>query len=568
MLAACALALVELWQRKDALMRRIVDNSFDAILTFDQAGVVRSCNRAAERLFGGASGPIVGRPLAELLVGPVDGAATGWAQGEGGPHELSAQPSSGATLPVEAAVSTTRVDDHWVGIVAVRDITLRKRQEAELRHLARHDPLTGLPNRALLHDRLERLILQAERSGTGIALLLLDLDRFKEVNNTLGHQVGDLLLQQIGPRRQDGLRASDTLARLGGDEFAVILPGMHDGAACAVAERLVDLLRWPFNVETVILELGVSIGVACYPEHGEQAPDLVQHADVAMYAAKRAQTGFAVYRAGDDRHSVRRLTLQGELRRAIENGQLEIHYQPKVATASGRLTGLEALVRWRHSEHGLIPPDEFVGLAEQTGLIRPLTRGVVEAVLRQQAAWRERGLDLAVAVNLSVRLLQDGGGPERLRGLIGRLGGEPRQLGLEITESALMVDPAAALTVLERLATLGCRLSLDDFGTGYSSLAYLQKLPIDELRIDRSFVLAMLRDGGAATIVRSVVNLAHSLDLAVVAEGVETRALYGRLAALGCDQVQGYWIGRPMPADVLEAWVATAPWADAQVTSG
>jgi EAL domain-containing protein (putative c-di-GMP-specific phosphodiesterase class I) len=357
------------------------------------------------------------------------------------------------------------------------------------------------------------------------------------------------------------------LARLGGDEFALVLPEVTEQAACAVAERIVDLFRCPFQIETLDLELGVSIGVAYYPAHGEGAAELLQRADVAMYSANRAQTGFVVYSPDDDRHSVQRLTLQGELRRAIENDHLMLYYQPKIATGTPTLTGVEALLRWRHGDHGLVPPEEFVGLAERTGLIRPLTRWVIETVLRQQHAWRQRGIDLSVAVNLSVRLLQDTDFPDRLGALIDDLGGTPEVLQLEITESALMADPDTAMAVLRRLAAMGCRLSLDDFGTGYSSLAYLQRLPIDELKIDRSFVLAMDQDSSAAVIVRSVVNLAQSLDLAVVAEGVEKREIYDRLRELGCDQVQGHLIGRPMPADAFEAWLAATSWARSAVTA-
>ena len=565
LLAALGTAWKQVVQRKDALNRRVVDNCFDAIVTFDAERRVLSINRAAENLFGCKAEQAIGSALTGLLTMPPERPGEISIDAARGPRELSAHPRAGAPFPVEVAFSTMQVHGQWVGIGALRDMRERKAQEAELRRMAMHDSLTGLANRALLHDRLERAIALAGRTGSRVALLLLDLDRFKEVNDTLGHQVGDILLQQVGPRLERVLRESDTLARLGGDEFALVLPEVAEQAACDVAERIVDLFRCPFQVETLELELGVSIGVAYYPTHGEGGAELLQRADVAMYSAKRDQTGFAVFAPDDNRHSVRRLTLQGELRRAIETNRLALYYQPKIATRTSRLTGVEALVRWRHDEHGFVSPEEFVGLAERTGLIRPLTRWVIEVVLRQQRAWRQRGLDLSVAVNLSVRLLQDPDFPDRLRGLIEEQGGEPGALQLEITESALMAEPDTAMTVLRRLAAMGCRLSLDDFGTGYSSLAYLQRLPIHELKIDRSFVLAMNQDSSAAVIVRSVVNLAHSLDLAVVAEGVEKREIYDRLSMLGCDQVQGYLIGQPMPADAFETWLTTTPWLEAAV---
>ena len=562
-LATLGTVLFQLAQRKDALIRRVVDNCFDAIVTFDEQHRVLSVNRAAEQLFGRLPEQAIGSPLAELLTLPPGPPGKLSLPVASGPLELMAHHGAGAPFPVEVAFSSMRVHGQWVGIAALRDIRERKVQEAELRRMALHDPLTGLANRALLRDRLERAVALAARSGARVALLLLDLDRFKEVNDTLGHQVGDLLLQQIGPRLAHVLRETDTLARLGGDEFALVLPDVTEHAACAVAERIVDLFRQPFPIESLDLELGVSIGVAYYPTHGEGAAELLQRADVAMYGAKHDQTGFEIYSPDDDRHSVQRLTLQGELRRAIEEDLLTLHYQPKIAAGTARLTGVEALVRWHHPEHGFVPPEEFVGLAERTGLIRPLTRWVLATVLRQQRLWQQGGLELAVAVNLSVRLLQDPDFPNRLRELIDEAGGTPGALQLEITESALMAKPDTAMMILGRLAAMGCRLSLDDFGTGYSSLAYLQRLPIDELKIDRSFVLAMNQDSAAAVIVRSVVNLAHSLDLAVVAEGVENRAIYERLRLLGCDELQGHLIAQPMPAEAFEAWLATTSWIEA-----
>jgi EAL domain-containing protein (putative c-di-GMP-specific phosphodiesterase class I) len=357
------------------------------------------------------------------------------------------------------------------------------------------------------------------------------------------------------------LREVDTVARLGGDEFAILLPGPTDlTSACRVAERLIDALREPFCIEGLSLEVGVSIGVALHPEHGASAQELLQHADVAMYAAKRGPTSFVVYSARDDTNSVRQLTLSGQLRRAIEDDQMVLEFQPKIDARSGRLAGVEALVRWLHPELGPIPPSEFIHSAEQTGLIRPLTLWVMNAALRQLAAWRAAGLELGVAINLSVKSLQDPALPDVIRELLASARQPPERLTFEITESALMADPDAALAVLERIAAIGCKLSLDDFGTGYSSLAYLQQLPIDELKIDRSFVIAMMRDDNAAVIVRSVVGLAKGLGLGVVAEGVESAEAFAALRALGCDQVQGYWCGPAMAGAALPSWLSGSPW--------
>ncbi len=544
----------------DDMMRQLVGGSFDAIITFANDGRMLSCNRAAERIFGAPASALIGGPVSVLLPDRRGLSLEALAQA-GGSHELSGRAQDGRRFPLEATFSRIRVDEKWVGIGILRDIAERKAQQAELERMALHDALTGLPNRTLFNDRIERAIGAAKRARLSMAVLLLDLDRFKDVNDTLGHDVGDLLLTEVGPRLQKPLRETDTVARLGGDEFAILLPGPTDlEVACRVAERIVDGLRHPFDIRGLVLEIGVSIGVALYPEHGQSGPELLQHADVAMYAAKRGPTGFVVYSAESDTNSVRQLTLSGQLRRAIEEGQLLLEFQPKIDARSATVAGVEALTRWRHPELGSIPPDEFIHSAEQTGLIKPLTLWVMNAALRELRRWTEHGHDFGVAVNLSVKSLQDTELPDIVCGLLESWQQRPERLTFEITESALMADPAAALGVLERIAALGCRLSLDDFGTGYSSLAYLQKLPIDELKIDRSFVIAMTRDESAAVIVRAVVKLAKGLGLAVVAEGVESADAFERLRALGCDQAQGYWFGSAMTGDQLLIWLKEARW--------
>jgi diguanylate cyclase (GGDEF)-like protein/PAS domain S-box-containing protein len=542
------------------LSRELVDSSFDAILTFDAGGTVLSCNGSAERLFGRPAEDIVAHPVTGLLPDEHHRTLAAWAQ-DGGSRELVAASSDGRRIPVDVALSRMQVDARWVGIAMLRDITQRKVEQAELERLALHDALTGLPNRTLLNDRIDHAVSAARRSGEAMAVLLLDLDRFKDVNDALGHQVGDLLLTEVGPRLRQPLRDTDTVARLGGDEFAILLPGPTDvPAACRIAERIVEAFRRPFAIDGLSLEVGISIGVALYPDHGATAEQLLQHADAAMYTAKGNGVGFVVYDAESETNSVRRLTLTGELRRAIENEQLSLLFQPKV-DVNGGLAGVEALVRWQHPEQGLIAPEQFVPSAERTGLIRPLTLWVVNAVLRQQHAWRAAGFEINAAVNLSVKSLHDPALANILELLFRRWQTDAGCLTLELTESSLMADPETSMTVLKRMETLGCKLSLDDFGTGYSSLPYLQRMPISEIKIDRSFVVAMTRDENAAVIVRSIVKLAKSLGFTVVAEGVESEDAFSWLRAVGCDQVQGYYLGRAMSGDELLTWLKESPWS-------
>jgi diguanylate cyclase (GGDEF)-like protein len=437
----------------------------------------------------------------------------------------------------------------------------RAERQADLnQHQALHDGLTGLPNRTLLADRTSQAIRQADRELLPAALLLLDLDRFKEINDTLGHHYGDQLLVQVGERLRAGLRELDTVARLGGDEFAVLLPRIETAeGAVTVAAKLQATLAEPFMLEGLNLDVEASIGLAVYPDHGADFDELLQHADIAMYAAKQTHAGFVVFDPSLDQYSPRRLVLLGELRRAIEDGQLLLHYQPKVDARSGQVLGVEALVRWQHQQRGLILPGEFIPLAERTGLIGPLTHFVLDAALHQCALWHQAGHELAVAVNVSARRLLDLRFPDEVAGLLAHWEVPARLLVIEITESTIMADPAHALEILGRLNQMGVGVSIDDFGTGYSSMAYLKTLPVHELKIDRSFVAQMTSSTRDAVIVRSTVDLGRNLGLRVVAEGVEDAQTLQELGALGCDAAQGYHISRPVPADDLLTWLRQQP---------
>ena len=427
-----------------------------------------------------------------------------------------------------------------------------------LRHQALHDHLTDLPNRTLLYERMEDAIADATRTGGVAALLLIDLDRFKEVNDTLGHDHGDRLLEQVAARLREAVRRNDTLARLGGDEFAVLVRDVPNRAAVVeVAARLQDAMTRPFALNGYTAVLDASVGIAYCPDHGTDVHVLVQRADVAMYDAKRSRTSIETYSEERDPYSAERLQLLGELRAAIHAGELVLHYQPKVGVGSETVIGVEALVRWNHPRRGLLPPDEFVPLAERTGAIGELTRWVLDTALAQLRVWRDAGMDLTMAVNLAAPNIVDESLPALVAGDAAALEQVGDRLECEISEHTVMADPHRAISVLEGLRALGVRLSLDDFGTGHSSLAYLKRLPLDEVKIDRSFVMGMTDNSDDAAIVRSTIDLARNLGLEVVAEGVESAAILRDLGALSCDIAQGFFLSRPLPAAELDDWLAS-----------
>jgi len=488
-----------------------------------------------------------GRPIEEVLAVPeidlvagalADVVRTGeaWVVDEFRTGEAGGRVYSAHAFPLPGSA---------VGL-SLQDVTERAIAAEVLRRQALHDGLTGLPNRTLLHDRLRQALAHSERTGEPVALLLMDLDQFKEVNDALGHHHGDRLLIEMSRRLQRVLRDVDTIARLGGDEFAVLVTtGADEHGALEVAQRIRTALEEPFQLGGISVQTNGSIGIALCPHHAREAEALARRADVAMYTAKRGGGGIALYAPEHDQSSLRRLALMGELRQAIHDGDLVLHYQPVLDLRHDRIVGAEALVRWAHREHGLMPPGEFIDLAEVSGLIQPLTRWVIGQAVGQLRAWQHGGRRLRISVNLSVRNLFEPDLVGWLAELLTTSGLDAAGLTLEITESELMDDPLVAMEVLGQLKALGVSTSIDDFGTGYSSLSYLKHLPIDELKIDRSFVGAMVRDDNDLTIVRSTIDLAHNLGLAVVAEGVEDRETLEMLRALGCDRAQGFLIGPP-----------------------
>jgi diguanylate cyclase (GGDEF)-like protein len=441
----------------------------------------------------------------------------------------------------------------WLTVVLSRSRRATVAQAEANRQQALHDALTGLPNRTLLRHRAEAA-LDGAAPGS-VALMLIDLDRFKEINDTLGHAHGDVVLQAVADRLRGAVRATDTVARLGGDEFAVLLPGVEGPAAAEeLAARALAALVGGVEADGISLDVEASIGIAMAGDDGTDVESLLRNADIAMYSAKDRSLGICLYGSELDDSDPERLGLLGDLRRAMDAGELVLHWQPKVSLPDGEVRGVEALLRWHHPQRGLIPPGVFIPAAERTPVIRPLTRYVLDAAVAQCARWRAAGRDLDVAVNVSARNLLDDRFVDDVLEVLARWDVPASSLELEVTESAIMADPARARLVLGRLAEVGVTLSIDDFGAGYTSLSHLKDLPVHQLKIDRSFVAQMTSDRSDALIVRAVVELARNLGLTTVAEGVEDHATLARLGDLGCDVAQGYLVSRPLPADLFEEW--------------
>ena len=431
--------------------------------------------------------------------------------------------------------------------------------EREMLRLAYEDRLTGLPNRALFNDRLQQAVHAARRNGSPLTVMMMDLDRFKHINDLLGHAVGDDVLREVAGRLRAALRESDTVARLGGDEFAALLTTGREDRIVEVVRKVLRCMEQPIECNGQSLDVGASIGIACFPEHGDTPGTLIRHADIAMYLAKAANSEFAFYDPDHDGSRQEQLSLLGELRRALERNELVMFFQPKIDLATGRTKGVEALVRWLHPARGIVPPAEFVPFAERTGFVRTVTRCVLEMALRRCGQWLAKGIRLQMSVNISVRDLQNPELPDIVASLLASSSVPAELVCLEITESSFMENPERAVDTLGRLHALGVRLSIDDFGTGFSSLAYLRKLRVHEMKIDRTFIAAM-EDANDMVIVRSTIDLAHNLGLRVVAEGIEDERSLARLRSMGCDEAQGYFMSRPLPEDKLLEWLHESPY--------
>ena len=531
-------------------LRRFADATFEGLL-FVRNGVVIDANAALCALLGRRRDELLGREAASLLALPPGADALC----DGSTVEADLLDAAGGRRPVEVLSRTLDIT-HNDSVVAVRDLSDRKRAEQRIQHLAHHDSLTGLPNRALFRDRLAQAIALAERSGRGMALLCIDLDGFKPVNDLLGHPVGDAVLIEVANRLAVCLRESDTVARLGGDEFAIVQAVAEQPRdAAALADRVVRLLSEPFEIDGQRVAIGASVGVALYPSDARAADVLLRHADLALYRAKH--DGRGVYRffepAMDDRLQQRRV-IEQELRTALLRDELRLHYQPLLDSATLAVEGFEALVRWQHPTRGFVSPAEFVPIAEECGLIAQLGRWVLETACAEAASWPR---PWRIAVNLSPAQFRQRNLAGSVREILSRTGLAPWRLELEITEGVLIDDAERALTMLQELKALGVRIALDDFGTGYSSLSYLRRFPFDKLKIDASFVQGLGDGGEADAIVRAIVALGRSLSLYITAEGVETQDQLARLREHACDEVQGYLLGRPMPADQLAAMQAS-----------
>ncbi|WP_118182304.1 EAL domain-containing protein [Paraburkholderia phosphatilytica] len=442
-------------------------------------------------------------------------------------------------------------------------------RERRITELAYQDPLTNLPNRARFNDRLREAVREALPEGRCFSLMMMDLDRFKYVNDTLGHPIGDQLLCEVATKLRATLRRdTDMVARLGGDEFAVLLP-LHDAAAAEqIATRIAKTLEEPVVIEGQLVDVGASIGIVTFPQHGADMSVLLRRADIAMYVAKRGNLGYVAYDDRYDQNSAERLSLMSELRQAVERDELTLHYQPKVDLATGKVKYVEALVRWDHPTRGFVPPDQFIPFAEQTGYIKAISQWVANKALEQCAAWRDKGIELAVSVNVSARELIQSTLPDMFSALLHKYQMDPQMVWIEITESAIMDDPNHAIETLDRLHALGIRLAIDDFGTGYSSLSYLKRMPVHELKIDKSFVMGMGEHKDDETIVRSTIDLGHNMGMKVVAEGVESEEVMVRLRALQCDLAQGFHLSRPLPPAKLEEWMLDWEIAQAVTDAG
>jgi len=561
--------LSDRFRDSEARTRSVLDNVADGIVTVNDDGVIESINRAATELFGYQQDEACGQPFSNMLASKHAGDPVGPEQAK---LELTVRQSGssrsalslgrrkdGSTFPMELDLSEVQLATGTVHIGCLRDISERQTYTETLQYQALHDDLTDLPNRVLFGDRVDHAIRAALRSGEPVAVLLLDLNDFKHVNDTLGHEAGDMLLKLVAERVKSCLRAGDTVARLGGDEFGILLLGDTDlPGAASVAWKLERALEPTFAVTGHELEMRASIGITLVPDHGDNVDDLLRRADLAMYDAKRSGNGYAVFAAEQEEAPARRLALLTDLRHCVERDELVLHYQPKIDLVNRKTIGVEALIRWNHPSGRLLMPGEFMPEVERNELMTPITEWVIKEALRRLHIWRSEGYDMTMAVNIGARCLAEGDSFfDSVDEIIRSANVPPEALTFELTESALIDTAVPGL--LARLERMGERLSIDDFGTGYSSLVYLQQMPVVEIKADRSFVMDLATNEANAVIVRSIIDLAHNLSLAVVAEGVEDEETLDLLVEYGCDVAQGFYFSRPVPADQLVHWLETSP---------
>jgi diguanylate cyclase (GGDEF)-like protein/PAS domain S-box-containing protein len=537
----------------DFLMPKLMRASAAAVLTFDGEGIVRSCNPAAAVMFGYPSNELLGVRFARLLADEGDDQPRLLRGRDGETRELTAKRLNGQRFPVQASFSTFHLAGDAMGIAVLHDIS-KIQVKRELLQL--HDEVTGLYNRTVFYDRIDQAILAAERTHRPLAVFVIHLNMFKTIRETMGQGFGDELIKQASARLQGLLRRSDSLARMGSCEVAALLPELSPADhAITKAQGVAEAMPAPFCVEGLKVSIDVSVGVAAYPQHGRDRHKLVQAAENAMLNARRSQQAVMVAGQVDEAATNRETGLRDDLREAIEEDRLALEFQPKLDLGSGRLAGLEALVRWRHPDHGTLPTERVLPVAEQTGLMLPLTLRVLAMTLAQQHAWRAEGWQIPVSVNVSASCIRSPEFALVIRQVLKTWHGEASQLAFEIPENALAKDPAVAQQTLEQIAAQGCGLALDDFGTSSFSLSSLRKLPVQTLKIDRCFVTAMTQDEDAATIVRSAISLGKSLGLSMVAEGVEDQRTLDELREMGCDHAQGYFIGTPLSPTALAEWL-------------
>jgi diguanylate cyclase (GGDEF)-like protein/PAS domain S-box-containing protein len=541
-------------QKSEALHRLVGETSADTIIILNEKRKIISVNPAVYSTFGYFMNEVL-----ELNIGNlISDQALNWNEvshfSKTQHFEIVATGKNDRLFPAEVHIKESHLEGNLIYVCTIRDISDRREQIEKLRFMAFHDHLTKLPNRKMLYEIVDDMV---QNQNEPFSLILMDLDHFKAVNDTLGHETGDVLLIKLGDLINELLAVNKTMFRLGGDEFAILMPNSELALGMETARKVLKRIDQPIEIEDVTISIGASLGIVCFPEHGTDIRTLLRRADVAMYTAKRNGSGITAYSKEQDEKDPYRLILMGDLRAAIDKQELFLVYQPKANLKTKEIEGVEALIRWNHPKLGLVYPNDFIPIAEHIGVINSITSWVLIEAIKQNRKWEKQGLDIEIAVNLSVRNLQDFELPIRLQALLDKHEVSPHKITLEITESFIMSDPKHAKEVLMKIHHMGIKLSIDDFGTGYSSLAYLKTLPVNTIKIDKSFITDMVSNSTDSMIVRSVIFLAHNLGLKVVAEGVENEEIWDLLVSYNCDMAQGYYIEKPLMEHDLKLWLET-----------